>query len=1158
MKGRAEQVRRLARRVRSWNLRWAAGAAILAAWAISAGASGDSGASTILGLGSVALATVADRRRSKRSEYVASTVEDEVRTLTTQLHAPGVWVEPESLATDDVFLRAASRLADRRFPVDRIVTFLSHDGDVYVACAALAALARRDDVPPDWTSTAIRRVRHANHHEKFFLLQALAARATRPVIPSMLSQLDEDIPSSWIAALIERRLSAGETVDPEALRKNVPRRLIPHLERFLAEAGDPVDSTLREAFELWRQEAESEVGTPPAEVNIPNTNVGMNIPIEDLEFLRGIGRVTSQPLNKVPPLLTAECERLVERLLDGLSSTPRRSFLLVGEHGVGKTMLTRAAIDLLRPPWVAFEAGAAAIHAGAVYVGELEARVDDVAQRLSDRRVIWLFPELENALYAGQHSRSPRGLLDALLPYVERRNLAVIGEVTPESYARLAAARPRVSSVFEVLRVHPADQAEAEAIARHVLRSKWNTSASSATLAEAFDLAQHFAASAAPPANVLRLVETAAADVASRGPSLELSVGDVLKSLARGSGLPITLLDPATPLDVDAVRAFFETRVLGQRDAVDCIVDRIALIKAGLTDPTRPLGVFFFVGPTGTGKTELAKATAEFVFGTPDRLVRIDMSEFQTPDSLERLLADTSQSAYGASLVSAVRQNPFSVVLLDEFEKAAGPIWETFLQVFDDGRLTDQQGRTVDFRRCIIILTSNIGSAIPRTAPLGFGRTREAFRAQAVRNAVEGSFRPEFLNRLDQIVVFYPLGRDQMKALLDKELAAVLDRRGLRSRPWAVIFDDSAIDFLIETGFSPEFGARPLKRAVETHLLAPVAKAIVQQRIPQGDQFLFVTAANGRGITVRFVDPDEEEGERAGALDRLPPELARDLDLRRVALTPHGDHRSARFLIDELRRIETTIRGDLVRGRKDAALDAMAHEGFWEDKGRFAVLGEVEHLDRMEAALRTAEKLGERLERQLARRNGTARDLVELLAIRLYVLDRALAGLAEKAPEDVFVRIHATQGAQAPDAAFFRQELSEMYRAWAARRGMRVRQLSSSPDSVEFAVSGLGAGKILVDEAGLHVLERIEGATDRDRHVERLTVTVQVVPWTTTPSDNAVPLEVLASRAFADQPPPQQVVRRYRPEPSPLVRDSARGYRTGRLERVLAGDFDLF
>ena len=209
-----------------------------------------------------------------------------------------------------------------------------------------------------------------------------------------------------------------------------------------------------------------------------------------------------------------------------------------------------------------------------------------------------------------------------------------------------------------------------------------------------------------------------------------------------------------------------------------------------------------------------------------------------------------------------MRKDPFAVVLLDEFEKAAQPIWDLFLQVFDDGRLTDLQGRVVDFRRCVIVLTSNIGSPLAQGSACRLRAAERTFSSAGIERAVRASFRPEFLNRIDRIVVFRPFERSAMRALLDKELADALARRGLRGRPWAVEVDESAYAFLIEKGFSPELGARPLKRAVERHLLAPLAAAIVEQSVPDGDQFLFVTAPTRRAHRGRVRRPRRRAGGR--------------------------------------------------------------------------------------------------------------------------------------------------------------------------------------------------------------------------------------------------------------------------------------------------------
>jgi ATP-dependent Clp protease ATP-binding subunit ClpC len=632
----------------------------------------------------------------------------------------------------------------------------------------------------------------------------------------------------------------------------------------------------------------------------------------------------------------------------------------------------------------------------------------------------------------------------------------------------------------------------------------------------------------------------------------------VLGVIAAASGLPLAMLDPNEPISLNEVGAFFSSRVLGQPEAVEAIVDRIAMAKAGLTDPTRPLGVFLFVGPTGTGKTEVAKALAEFMFGSASRLVRLDMSEYQTPDALERLLADTSTEGRGANLISAVRKDPFAVILLDEFEKAASQVWDLFLQVFDDGRLTDQQGRTADFRRCVIILTSNVGSSIAARAGVGFASAPEPFRPAKVLDELRRSFRPEFLNRIDRIVVFRPFERAQMRALLDKELREVIARRGLRARPWAVELDESAYAFLIEEGFTPDLGARPLKRAVERHVLAPLAAAIVEQTVPEGDQFLFVSAARGAGIEVTFVDPDAPDADPdAPDADRDLPAGAGPLDLCSIALFRRSDPRAVRFLLDELVRLGGAIRGDDLQSRKRSALEAINEPGFWTTDTRFETLAEAEYLDRLDAAFTTAERLGERLSRQ-ASVNGGARDLTALLANRLYVLDMALVGLGDGAPHQVFLALRpAADAERRPEADSFADRLAEMYLQWAARRGMRIEELARRAGERLFTVVGLGSGAILAQEAGLHVLEVDEKRRDAV-DVRRISAVVQVARWEAGPEQDKGEIARLASDVFASQPLPATVVRRYRITPSPLVRDTARGYRTGRADRVLAGDFDLF
>jgi ATP-dependent Clp protease ATP-binding subunit ClpC len=405
----------------------------------------------------------------------------------------------------------------------------------------------------------------------------------------------------------------------------------------------------------------------------------------------------------------------------------------------------------------------------------------------------------------------------------------------------LLQARPSLRALLEILALQPMSESDTLGLLTEMaarVSAHAGIAVSDQAVGTTMELAQHYLSSFHLPGSVLELLKRAVNRSLSNKETA-LTASSVIATLSQLSGLPQLILDTRQRVDLSDVEKFFAGRVIGQEEAVRAVVDRIAMLKAGLTDPGRPTGVFLFAGPTGTGKTELAKTLAEFLFGSPDRMARLDMSEFQTPDSNTKILGQRGESG-SDSLIDRIRKQPFSVVLLDEFEKAHANTWDLFLQIFDDGRLSDANGRVADFRHCFIILTSNLGAAMRRGGAFGFRADDETDIEEQVLQTVSQTFRPEFINRLDKIIVFRPLSRDLMRSVLHKELARVQERRGLRERAWAVEWESSAIELLLDRGFSREMGARPLKRAIDQLLLAPLAATLVEHRFPQGDQFLFV------------------------------------------------------------------------------------------------------------------------------------------------------------------------------------------------------------------------------------------------------------------------------------------------------------------------------
>jgi len=308
---------------------------------------------------------------------------------------------------------------------------------------------------------------------------------------------------------------------------------------------------------------------------------------------------------------------------------------------------------------------------------------------------------------------------------------------------------------------------------------------------------------------------------------------EIAEVVSKWTGIPVAKMMEGEREKLLRMELELSRRVIGQTEALTAVSNAIRRSRAGLADPNRPNGSFLFLGPTGVGKTELCKALAEFMFDTEEALVRIDMSEFMEKHSVARLIgAPPGYVGYeeGGYLTEAVRRKPYSVILLDEIEKAHPDVFNILLQVLDDGRLTDGQGRTVDFRNTVIVMTSNLGSSVIQDLA---GEKNYATMKEAVMTIVGQHFRPEFINRVDEAVVFHPLGQDQIRAISIIQINLLKQR--LMTRHIGFEISHEALDQLGEAGFDPIYGARPLKRAIQRELENPLASEILAGRFVAGD-----------------------------------------------------------------------------------------------------------------------------------------------------------------------------------------------------------------------------------------------------------------------------------------------------------------------------------
>lgn len=574
----------------------------------------------------------------------------------------------------------------------------------------------------------------------------------------------------------------------------------------------------------------------------------------------------------------------VELLVDHFSAdNPQRSILLVGEAGVGKTAIIQEFAQELMgqdESWKILETNTSELISGTRYLGDWETKLKEMTEAIlkEKARVIIYITNPNDLLGAGAHSKSDENFADFFKPYLHRGQIHMIAECTDEALKGGLSRDPGFLRLFRQVKVQPMDDAETldvleQRVSDLETRDGTPVQAAPGTLEQVVDFAKSFYTRAHAPGRACDLLD-ALIDYAERkldddADKLELAVEHIPPCLSEVTGMSLDLLDDTVPLDLDETEEWFKSRLIDQDHAVDSFVDRLAMVKAGLGDPERPLGVHFLVGPTGVGKTYFTKLVARRLFGSEDRMIRFDLSEYKGRFAVEKLIGTPHDKDREGLLTEAVRNQPYSVILFDEFEKADPELYNLFLQILDEGRLTDARGRTTDFRQTLIFLTSNLGASKTSIVPVGFdGHSGQKNYSGHIRHKLDEFFAPEFLNRLDEIVVFDPLSPHAMARLVELEINTAMSRRGIGRRKLEVETTPAATLWLEEHGFSERFGARALKRTIERNVLAPLSRLIVGEAGNLQGRTILVDAEDDE-IVVSFLEL-EQEATGSPALPREP------------------------------------------------------------------------------------------------------------------------------------------------------------------------------------------------------------------------------------------------------------------------------------------------
>ncbi len=574
-------------------------------------------------------------------------------------------------------------------------------------------------------------------------------------------------------------------------------------------------------------------------------------------------------------------DAIVKRILAAFSA--RRHVLLVGPAGVGKTAIIYHLAHQMRLSRHRGlrELSTSIMLSGTHYLGDWQSKANSIIEDAKQENSVLYFTDIWNLRTVGRTINDPSGLLDAFRPAMLSGDILLIGEA---SSSELVAMRQNAQflQLFELIDIEPLSAEQNKVLVEaEVILQKLDPAPDA--IGKIFDLCQQFLPQADGPGPALRLVQQLAHYQQQKAGINEheaLDAAFVEKVFSIYSGLPLFVISRKVVKPIREMRDWFRERVIGQEQAVEAVLEMIALYKAGLHDPAKPIGTFLFMGPTGVGKTELAKALSLFLFGSESRLLRFDMSEFKDFHAFETLLGVNEQSDKPARLLEPVKSQPFQVILFDEIEKAHANVWDLLLQLLDEGRLTAPKGGTVNFRNTIVIATSNVGAQEMAQSTIGFTEKTSDISAAELRKHLEQVFRPELINRFAHIVPFHKLDKSQVKHIAQKELRLVLAREGITSRNLIVDTDDAVLDAVVEHGYDQQYGARALKRELQRRVVLPIANYLLEHKVYSGAILKLDIA---REVTrVRVLETEVSRADKKQSVEAQLAESAKKLGLNEL------------------------------------------------------------------------------------------------------------------------------------------------------------------------------------------------------------------------------------------------------------------------------------